>query len=177
MLVGGYIARLLFPVVETKQVVRTLIEQAPPTVVERVVYDTLRTTRWRTKIVYKTIRPHEIIEIPAFEVDTLNWAVVSAQIKGKDLTVDVYHLPTSKLEVTKFEVVNDWQLRLNQYRSRNPVVIMEERNLFDIKPQGLLGWNSMSGPFLALRQRFVWLNVDWRAEEEGLSVEGWVRVF
>jgi len=179
LLAGIYAARELFPRIEinTKTVTKTVIEHATPEIIQRVVYDTTFVTKWKTRIMWKTIRPDRVIEIPAVEIDTLNWAILSADLHQGKLTVDAYHLPDSRLLSYSFPIQSDFQLRLNQMSAEDPVVLLESRNIFDLAPRVMLGYNTGDGVFIRTRQRIWKLRVGVQGDQAGISAEGMVRVW
>ncbi len=178
VLLGGYLARSFFPTTKTNTVVRRVTEEAPPEVVERVVFDTTYVTKWKTRVLYKTLRPREVLEIPHVEIPGLQWGMLALTKTGESLTVDTYNYKDSSLVVAKYDQLqHDYKIRLNQYSEKDPVVVIESRDLFDIVPKISIGYAYRQGPFLQLRQRVLGLHVEWEADPSGLDARAYVRLW
>ncbi len=176
-LIGVYIARELFPKVIQKEIIRTILEEATPEIIERVVFDTTYITKWKTRILYKTLTPRSIIEVPFVEIDSLSWVVLSEDRIGNDLSYDIYHLPTKRLVLAKYYVENDYRMRIAQGRATDPLILLESRNLTDIIPHLYIGYNSRYGPEISLRGQRIWkLHLNWIAATDGFHATAFVKI-
>lgn len=176
-LVGAWIARTWFPVHKTVEIVRKVVETAPPEIVERVVFDTAYVDKWTTRVVYKNVRPTSILEIKAVEIDTLSWAILAVDAGAKNLSVDAYHVPSGRLLSCRYDSGPEWMLRVVQTRENDPLVLLVKRDLFDLRPRIYVGYSSLYGPTIRLRQRAWKLHVNWLGTEDGFGVEGEVLVW
>ncbi|MHC4797760.1 MAG: hypothetical protein ACYTF1_14050, partial [Planctomycetota bacterium] len=107
----------------------------------------------------------------------LTWAILSAELSNSKMLVDVYGVQDSTLLSYQYDVESDWKLRLNQGSGTDPLILLEERDIFDLWPEAYLGYGTVHGPQVRLHQRLWQLHVNWVGEQDGLGLVGEVRLW
>jgi len=173
----GIFVRGFFPKEVINTVIRTEIEQLPPEVIEKVLTDTLRVTKWKTRIVekvkYREAVPETVTVYKEKILPERFKALIShLEFHKPSLRYYLYSFQDSTVTLFTHKVKNDFELSIDQVYGVPRV--KESRNFFD-RPSIYVGYYLDRGLFARISLR-IWkphllLYADQEGVWPGLEVE------